>query len=443
MARELVVTLPTLHSDQVRAYNELTQYTALRCGRRWGKSLLLQVLACDAVLKGLPVMYAAPDYKRTSEFFNAVTSILKPVTKSSSQTAGLIRAITGGSLETWTLQDESAGRSRMYGLVLLDEAAFTKNGAMLGIWEKAIRPTLFDLSGRCVVASNTNGVDDDNFLYQICHDDKYRFTQVHATTLDNPTIPKRLPAETIESWQARRQDELDKLKADNHPLVYQQEILAEFVDFRGVAFFSLDSLLVNSVPAPYPSLCDAVGAVLDTAVKTGSDNDGSAVIYFAINRKLPGHKLIILDYDLVQIEGSLLEAWLPSVFVRLEHLAKECKARAGSLGAWVEDKSSGEILLQQGRRHGWKVHPIDTTLTAKGKDERAVSVSGYVYRGDVKISQFAHDKVVTFKNSTRNHLLSQVCGFRLGDKDAAKRADDLLDCFTYSASITLGNSEGW
>lgn len=421
----------------------MTQYTALRCGRRWGKSLLLQVLACDAALKGMPVMYAAPDYKRTSEFFNSVASILKPVTKASSQTAGIIRLITGGSIETWTLGDESAGRSRMYGLVLLDEAAFTKNGVMMGIWEKSIRPTLFDLSGRCVVASNTNGIDDDNFLYQICHDDKYRFSQVHATTLDNPTIPKRLPDETLESWQERRQYELDKLKADNHPLVYQQEILAEFVDFRGVAFFSLDSLLHNSQPVPYPPFCDAVIAVLDTAVKTGSDNDGSAVLYCAVSHKVPGHKLVLLDWDLVQIEGSLLETWLPSVFMRLEQLAKECKARAGSLGAWIEDRSSGEILLQQGKRHGWPVHPIDTMLTAKGKDERAVSVSGYVYRGDVKISRYAHDKVATFKGSTRNHFLSQVCGFRLGDKDASKRADDCLDTFTYAASITLGNSEGW
>ena len=139
----------------------------------------------------------------------------------------------------------------------------------------------------------------------------------------------------------------------------------------------------------------------------------------------------------------MLDVWLPTVFQNLEALAKTHRARVGSLGVWIEDKSSGMVLLQQAKRHGWPAHPIATELTAKGKDERALSVSGYVHRGDVKISQHAHDKVSSYKGTTRNHLIAQVCGFRMGDKDAAKRADDLLDCFTYGPSIVLGNSEGW
>ena len=87
--------------------------------------------------------------------------------------------------------------------------------------------------------------------------------------------------------------------------------------------------------------------------------------------------------------------------------------------------------------------PIDSKLTAVGKDERAISVSGYVYRGMVKLSQNALEKVVTYKGVTRNHFTSQVLGFRIADKDAGKRADDLVDCFTYGISIALGNEEGY
>jgi hypothetical protein len=36
--------------------------------------------------------------------------------------------------------------------------------------------------------------------------------------------------------------------------------------------------------------------------------------------------------------------------------------------------------LQQVVRRNWKAHPIESKLTAMGKDERAISVSGYVYR---------------------------------------------------------------
>jgi len=36
-----------------------------------------------------------------------------------------------------------------------------------------------------------------------------------------------------------------------------------------------------------------------------------------------------------------------------------------------------------------------------------------------------------------NHFLHQVTTFRIGDKEAAKRADDLLDCFTYGVAVGL------
>ena len=78
-----------------------------------------------------------------------------------------------------------------------------------------------------------------------------------------------------------------------------------------------------------------------------------------------------------------------------------------------------------------------------GKDIRAINASGPVYRGEVKFSEYAYDKNnVMFKGSRRNHLVSQITGFRVGDKAAATRADDLLDTFCYAIAITLGNSEG-
>jgi Rhodopirellula transposase DDE domain/WD domain, G-beta repeat len=61
-----------------------------------------------------------------------------------------------------------------------------------------------------------------------------------------------------------------------------------------------------------------------------------------------------------------------------------CRARKGSVGAFIEDKNSGTILLQQAWRRQLLAHAIDSKLTAMGKDERAISVSGYVHRGLVK-----------------------------------------------------------
>ena len=115
----------------------------------------------------------------------------------------------------------------------------------------------------------------------------------------------------------------------------------------------------------------------------------------------------------------------------------------GNIGAFIEDKGSGSILLQQAQMGGLVAHAIDTRLTSMGKDERALAASPYVSNRQVKITKEAHDKTVNYKGYERNHLLTQVLSFRLADKDAAKRQDDLLDVFTYSAVLGLGNSEGF
>ena len=101
------------------------------------------------------------------------------------------------------------------------------------------------------------------------------------------------------------------------------------------------------------------------------------------------------------------------------------------------------ILLQQARLRNLPAHPIESKLTSVGKDERAISVSGYVYRENVKFCEHAYNKVVEFKKMIRNHLLSQVVGFRIGDPDAARRADDLLDTFTYGIALALGDGGGF
>jgi hypothetical protein len=242
-------------------------------------------------------------------------------------------------------------------------------------------------------------------------------------------------------WRARRARFHDDPHKENDPLVYAQEYLVEFVDWSGVAFFSREKLLVENQPLLLPARCDAIFAVIDTASKTGTDNDATAVTFFAVDRigRIP---LLILDWDIVQMEGAMLETWLPQVFARLEELARLCHARAGSIGAFIEDKNSGTILLQQALRRQMPTRAIDSKLTAMGKDERAISVSGYGYREFVKYTDRAFEKTVIYKRHSRNHLLDQVESFRVGDRDG-DREDDLLDTFCYGIALALGDNEGF
>ena len=447
-----------MHPGQVRAYKafraserqlgldpafakNIGERKAIRCGRRWGKTDWGKVWIGDGALKGWPCGIFAPDYKRMSEVYAELEVMLSPATPSqrgSNKSEGVIRLNGGGRIDFWTLGDESAGRSRKYKRVFLDESAFTAPN-MMSIWEKSIEPTLLDYRGDCVTASNTNGIDPENFLWAVCNEAKYGFIEVHEPSWNNPFVPLPHSYMTAEENERDRVEYYAELRAKTPPLVFAQEYEAEFVDWSGVAFFGLDKWLDNQGnPAPLPKNCDRVFAVIDSAVKTGSENDGTAVIYLARNQ-YTGTPLVILDYDIVQIEGSLLDTWLTGVFTNLEHWAKVCGAREGVRGVWIEDKSSGMVLLQQARKRDLNVHPIGGAWMQLGKDERALSVSSYHYQGLIKITEAAHNKTTIYKGTSRNHLESQVAGFRMGDKKAAKRADDLLDVYCHGVALALGD----
>jgi hypothetical protein len=425
------VVLPTLHPGQTAAFRlrqpdgSPARFRSIRCGRRWGKTQLLETIACDGATKGQNIGVFAPDYKITAETYTEIAEILAPIKASASKIEGVIRTTTGGRIDFWTLDNERAGRSRKYHKVLIDEAAFGKPNLMR-VWETAIKPSLLDYRGSAWAFSTPNGIDEENFFWRIGNQPEHGFAEFHAPSFTNPYLPA---------------DELEKLEAENHPLVFQQEYLAQWVSWAGVAFFAADKLLVDGKPVALPRICDKVFAVIDSAVKGGREHDGTFVSYWARSAHL-GHPLVCLDWDVVQIDGAMLEHWIPGVFRRCEELARECRARMGSIGAFIEDAQSGSILLQQCANRGLPAQALPSTLTAAGKDNRAINASGPVYQGKVKFSGPAYEKVATFKGATRNHLWSQIISYRVGDKAAATRADDGLDTFTYAVAITLGNQEG-
>lgn len=443
------VSLGTLHAGQVKAFWALKphRFKALRCGRRFGKTDLAKTWIGQGLAQGQECAWFAPQNMTWSEVYPQIADGLRPILETGSKSAAVLRMKNGGRLDFWTLENPIAGRGRRYRRVVIDEAAFTKDGdnktdgSMMESWEKSIRPTLFDYGGEALVCSNSAGKNPDNFFYNICTERKYGFYEFHATTADNPLLPKRPADESLADWAARRQRFLDELKRDNDPLVYAQEYLAEFVDWSGVAFFAREKLLDRDRPVPYPKSCDCIFAVIDTASKTGTENDATAVTFFAYTSFGP-LPLLILDWDITQIEGSLLEAWLPSVFQRLEELARVCGARGGSIGAMIEDKNSGTVLIQQAQRRRLQAQAIDSKLTAMGKDERAISVSGYVFQGKVKYTDHAFHKIMVYKSKSRNHLTEQVESFRVGDKDS-RREDDLLDTFCYGIALALGDNRGF
>ena len=103
-----------------------------------------------------------------------------------------------GRLDFWSLENQIAGRGRRYRRIVIDEAAFTKNGdnrsddSMMALWEKGIKPTLIRLWGRgpglLELELARTRTTSSTISARIFSTGSIEF---HATSMDNPLLPKR------------------------------------------------------------------------------------------------------------------------------------------------------------------------------------------------------------------------------------------------------------
>jgi len=398
----------------------------------WGKTKMLVTLVGDTGMKGRNAGIFTPEAAQWKEPYDDLREALQPAIKSSDANRGKIRLVTrgpqatGGKVDFWHTDDNPlAGRGREYHLVAGDEIAFAKRKQMANVWRQAIRPTLLTTRGEAWFFSTPYGDDQDDFFWQACNDPSLGFVEHYAPTSDSPYCPP---------------DELELIRQSEHPLVFRQEYLAEFVSWRESAFFRPEWMLGDDgLPVGMPRKCDVVFAVMDCAVKSGTTNDGTGVVYFAFTSL--GHRpsLVALDYELESIDAANLEHMAPRVLARGEELAAMCGARNGFFGVHVEDAAGGAVLLQKAKAKAWPMFPIPAKLMEKGKDERAMIAGSPIYRREFKIAAPCFEKVIPWKGRTQNHMWHQVTTFRLADKDAYKRPDDLLDCVTYGVALTLAD----
>jgi hypothetical protein len=273
-----------------------------------------------------------------------------------------------------------------------------------------------------------------------------------TTSWFSPTLDKQMsftdPRTTRGELLHPERISQERLKSDKilyGPHAYDTQFQQRPRARDGAYYFSDKNVLVEQADkslAPVMDILrlDTVFAVADTASKVGAKRDGSGVMYCGFVRH-PKPQAYILDWDLQQIQADVLEHWLPGVLRRCEELSIQFKARAGSQGAFVEDKDSGVALLQSAAKKRLPVRAIPSAFTAMGKEGRAVSVSGYVYQGNIKFWHEAYDKVVVYKGRSKNHAYDQITTFRMG-KGTPLDEDEMFDCFCYIAGLCFGDFKG-
>jgi hypothetical protein len=132
----------------------------------------------------------------------------------------------------------------------------------------------------------------------------------------------------------------------------------------------------------------------------------------------------------LQVGAGKIGPWFEMVWGRCRELMGKRTLQVGP--CFVEDAAGGTVILET---YGGKTQPLPSQWMMLGKDLRCYAVENYMNSGRVRMTERAYTKTVLFKEPTMNHLWAQLNGFVMGDREASKRSDDLLDAVVYAASV--------
>ena len=223
---EAIVRLQRQHPGQMQIVDHPARFKVVMCGRRFGKTQLGVRRACDVALAGHPVGWFAPTYKYVLEVWRELLQRLKPVISRSNDQERRIELVTGGVIEMWTMDTPDPGLGRKYKLAVIDEAGIVPE--LLDLWQRAIRPTLVDLSGHGLFLGTPRGRRHGFIvLFNRGNDpNEPDWASFRAKTLDNPYIPV---------------EEVDAARRELPPEVFAQEFEGVPTD-DGANPFGLDAI---------------------------------------------------------------------------------------------------------------------------------------------------------------------------------------------------------
>lgn len=193
----------------------------MKCGRRFGKTILTESLAIKPALEKKYVGYWTPTYKDMSKVWDEIKFILHPIIRRKDEQLKQIKLITGGQIDFWSMEDPNNGRGFSYHRVIIDEGEKARH--LKEAWNQVIRPTLTDYIGDAWILSTP------------------QFGQTYFKELSQNKFKKGF--EDWNSWTRTSYDnpfllrsEIDAARAQLDDLTFRCEFLAEDVDIVGRPF---------------------------------------------------------------------------------------------------------------------------------------------------------------------------------------------------------------
>ena len=214
-----------LHHTQKQIADDTHRFRIVCAGRRWGKSVLAQLITLQWAVSSVGLYYiVSPTYRQgKSIHWRGINQIIPPQWVLKKNEVELSITIKNGSvLELKGAENPDALRGvKLRGLVI-DEIASIRNWEWL--WSEVLRPTLTDYSAPALFISTPKGFNHFYDIYQRgLSDNSYKSWKF--TSYDNPYIKK---------------EEIDNAREELTEETFQQEYMADFRTFTGLAFKQWD-----------------------------------------------------------------------------------------------------------------------------------------------------------------------------------------------------------
>jgi len=295
---KVALVLPFPHLGQRKVLRSKARFKVLMCGRRWGKSVIAQVISKKGMLRGNKIAYITPEFSLAKAFFKEVLlSLPKELIAASNKTDLTIDFVSGGYIRFFSGNALGSMRGLKFHTVIIDEAAFIPD--LENEWNEAIRPTLTDYKGNAIFISTPRG---RNFFYQLYLrgvNEEVGFESFHYTSYDNPNVLA---------------SEIDAAKAELPKEAFKQEYLAVAAANAG-AVVDGDTIERNTIEVfslePTVSFGIDVAKYTDFTVITGLDQYGQTTYFdrFQKDNELTVAKVMELPSDVLKLidntHGSL------------------------------------------------------------------------------------------------------------------------------------------
>jgi hypothetical protein len=268
------------------------------------------------------VGYFAPTYKLMLPVWEQVRRVLRAPVADEYKAERRIDTTTGGRVEFWSLDNENAGRSRGYDLIVVDEAGLVRN--LETLWRENLIPALLDRRGRAVLAGTPKGKGDFWRIYQTATEDP-RWATIRRSTSDNPRLD---PAD------------IALLRSAMTERAARQELDAEFLDDGGAVFRGVRACVGEIVRSNEAAVIGVDwGRYEDATVFVALDPQTRCVV--DVER--------LVDVDFAAQRRALLAFW----------------QRNGGGAALAEANSIGAPNIEELQRAGLPVQAFTTTTATK------------------------------------------------------------------------------